>query len=411
MPLRICHLGKFYPPARGGIESHTQTLARAQVALGADVRVVCVNHDMGGVDATWRIIASTPSVEEVDEGVRVTRVGRHASFSRFDVCPSLFSALWRIRREGVDIVHVHAPNPTIFSALSLMPPFGTLVVTHHADVVKQRVLLKAYRPVESFFYSRAALVLSTSDDYIGGSEALLRVGSKAKALPLGIDRTPFAEPTPRARAFAEKLRAEHGSPLWLSVGRVIYYKGLDVAVDALSQAPGKLLIVGSGPMETELRQRAERRGVADRLVWLGRLDDEELVGAYLAATALWFPSNGRGEGFGLTQVEAMASGLPVINTHVPHSGVAYVSRDGVSGITIPMNDPAALAAASHRLAADPDLRRQLGERARERAAAEFDERVMASRSLAYYAEALGGTHSTDGPAARRAGPPVSDASA
>ncbi len=170
-------------------------------------------------------------------------------------------------------------------------------------------------------------------------------------------------------------------PLWLSVGRLVYYKGLATAIDALDSVPGRLMIVGRGPLERELRARAVDRGVAERIEWAGHVDDDALVGAYRAATALWFPSNARSEGFGLVQVEAMASGCPVINTAIPHSGVSWVSLDGESGLTIPLGDPAL-------------ARRRLESAARRTRSArppqppggcsgpsEFDDRVMARRSL------------------------------
>jgi rhamnosyl/mannosyltransferase len=188
--------------------------------------------------------------------------------------------------------------------------------------------------------------------------------------------------------WSKRLRHVHGGPLWLSVGRLVYYKGLHNALEALRHVPGKWLVVGDGPLESELRQRAIQLGVAERVVWMGRASAAALGGAYLAATALWFPSNARSEGYGLVQVEALASGCPVINTAIAGSGVPWVSRDGETGITVPVNNPAALAAAARRLLDEPGLRERLAAAGRARAQREFGHRLMASRSLEFYRQAL-----------------------
>jgi rhamnosyl/mannosyltransferase len=133
-----------------------------------------------------------------------------------------------------------------------------------------------------------------------------------------------------------------------------------------------------------LEQLAITEGVADRIVWRGHVREDELIGAYHAATALWFPSNARSEGFGLVQVEAMASGCPVINTSIPASGVAWVSRHEETGLTVPVNDPAALASMTRRLLADRDLHQCLAVGGKRRADGEFGHRVMAQRSMALY---------------------------
>jgi glycosyltransferase involved in cell wall biosynthesis len=159
-------------------------------------------------------------------------------------------------------------------------------------------------------------------------------------------------------------------------------------VDALALLPGRLLIVGSGPMERELRARAVERRVANRIEWAGQTDQDKLLGAYRAATAFWFPSNARSEGFGLVQVEAMASGCPVVNTDIPGSGVSWVSRDGETGFTVPVGDADALAAASTRLLVDGTLRARLGAAAIARAQSVFDDDVMARKAIELYGEAL-----------------------
>src|SRR5262249_24862216 len=151
---------------------------------------------------------------------------------------------------------------------------------------------------------------------------------------------------------------------------------------------GTLMVIGTGPLQEDLRRLAGELGVGGRTVWRGYANADELVGAYHAASALWFPSNARSEGFGLVQVEAMASGCPVINAAIPDSGVAWVGPQGESGLTTAVNDPAGLAGAARRLLSESGLRERLSTGARERACREFDYRVMGERSLDIYQQVL-----------------------
>ena len=387
--LRVCHLGKFYPPASGGIETHLRTLALAQAGLGVDVHVICVNHrDRQGRDVTWENLASTATVEEWDGPIKLTRVGRHASLARFELCLDLPRLLKTLSRRRPDVLHVHVPNPTMLIALAIVRPRIPVVVTYHSDVIRQRLLGRLLRPFEHLVFRKAAGILVSSPAYAAGSELLQAYADKTSVLPFGIDLQPYLQPSQEARAHADELRREHGQPLWLAVGRLVYYKGLHNAIRALASVPGRLLVIGEGPLGSELRRLARETGTDERIVWQGHVSTPELIGAYHAATALWFPSNARSEAFGFVQIEAMASGCPVINTAIPASGVAWVSQHEQTGLTVPVDDAAALARAAKRLLHEPGLRERLGLQARKRACTDFNDRLMAERSVDVYREVL-----------------------
>lgn len=360
-------MGKYYPPAPGGIESHVRTLAVAQADLGLDVRVLCVNHERG------------PTRTDHDGAVEVTRLGRAAKASKLDMCPELVSAL---RAVEADILHLHVPNPTMILALLRARPKSELVVTYHSDIIKQKFLGAMFRPLERLAYRNVRAILPTSPEYASGSRFLRPYGDRIRVLPHGIELDEYLNPSEADKIEAETLRRSYPGPLWVGCGRLVYYKGFLNAVRALTRVAGTLVLVGEGPERASLEAEAARLGVGDRLVFAGRAP--RLAPYYLAADAFWFPSNARSEAFGLVQVEAMASGCPVINAAIPHSGVSWVSRHEQEGLTTPMDDPAALAEAANRLLSEPGLRDRLSEASRKRAREEFDHRLMARRSLDVY---------------------------
>jgi glycosyltransferase involved in cell wall biosynthesis len=350
---------------------------------------VVVNHaDSDGRDATFDRFAVTPTVEESDGEIRVTRIGRWANVAKLDLVPRLPGVLRQLLRDPPDVWHLHAPNVTMMLAACAYSRLRPLIVTHHSDIVRQKVTKYAVRPLEEAVYRRAARVLPTSAAYIEESSLLKRFAEKLSPLPLGINLAPISEAGVVPLRHAARFRERFESPFWLFVGRLIYYKGLHVALEALRHVPGTLVAIGTGPLEAELKAKARDLGVADRVVWHGHASADELIGAYRAATALWFPSIARSEGFGLVQVEAMAAGCPVINTAISGSGVSWVCRHEREGLTVPVNDPVGFARAAERLTNEPGLREKLAAGGRKRAATEFDWSVMAKRSLAVYSAVL-----------------------
>jgi glycosyltransferase involved in cell wall biosynthesis len=348
-----------------------------------EVTITCLNHEYGFFPLT------RPSEEvRADSRVRITRVSRWATLAKFDFCPGIRRQLRRAA-EGVDLLHLHTPNPAVLLSLAMAGIDVPIVITHHSDIIRQKLLNLPLKPFEHSVYKRAKVIFATNPIYKTESKILQRHADRVEVLPLGLDLDRFTNPSAGARQKAEEFRKAHGDLIWVFVGRLVYYKGLHIALQALKQVPGKLLIIGTGPLEASLRAMAAELQVADRVVWLGHASDDEVVGAYHAATAFWLPSNAKSEAFGQVQVEAMASGCPVINTRIPGSGVPWVSPDGETGLTVAPDDAAGFASAVKSLIDDPERRKRYATAARARALSEFESGTMAARSLVFYDRALG----------------------
>jgi glycosyltransferase involved in cell wall biosynthesis len=371
--MRVCHLSKYYPPAVGGMETYVQTLAKAQAESGLNVTVFCLHH------------LETPTVVENDGPIKLIRFQRKISFAKLDFCPGLVDA---IKAYDGDVIHLHSPNPTMILAALLARTKLPIVVTYQSDHVKQKIRGLLFRPLEILFGNKVKVFLATSPSYAEGSSYLKHYSGKTQVVPMGIDLEPFLNPSSKARDVAEKLRAKYKDPIWLCCGRLVYYKGMQFAIEALKTTPGTLFIAGDGPLRDALQAQANRLGLNERVVFLGSLSREEIIPYYLAARALWFSSCTRAEAFGLVQVEAMATGCPIINTSIPISGGPWVSPHDQTGLTVPQKDPSAISQAALRLLNENGLRDRFAENARRRALAEFSVSEMVKRTTAVYEKVL-----------------------
>jgi glycosyltransferase involved in cell wall biosynthesis len=360
-PPHVVHVGKYYPPDRGGIESNVQVLCRA---LAGMYRVTAL------VSSSSRRGSATD-----DAGVEVRRFGTAATLASAPLSPGLLTAL---RRTRADLVHLHHPNPMALAAWAAAGAPGPMVMTYHADVTSQRVLNVAYAPLLRAALRRAGAVIATSERYVATSPVLRDLAGQVTVIPLGIDPRPFERADPGEVA---RLRQAWGPRVVLTVGRLVAYKGIGFLLDAMRGVDGHLVVVGDGPLRGELQTLAERLGVAGRVTFAGRVDN--LVPVYHAADVFVLASHLRSEAFGIVQLEAMAAGRPVVNTAI-ETGVPWVSLDGETGRTVPPADPAALARAITGLLDDPEGRLAFGEAARRRVLRQFTlEHMVASTSMVY----------------------------
>ncbi len=332
---------------------------------------------------------------EVVRGPASGQVGqlvRAARFGQFQSQPMNTTLVSLMRRQLVtfqpDLVHLHLPNPLAVLAWSIlgrifgsrMPP---LAIWHHADITRQKLAGQLVRPLLGHCYRHSAGVCASSKALAGISPLLQKFSPEVEVIPFGIDDNIWGEIQPSRRG------------PFLFVGRLVPYKGLSVLFAALKRVPGSSLdVVGQGPMKKTLVREIKRDGLADRVVFHGPCDATRLAKLMANARALVLPSLDQSETFGLVQLEAMASGIPVIASNLP-SGVSEVGLDGETCLLVAPGDVNALAGAVKRILEDDQLADRLGKAARGRFADKFTRQTMTSRVLTWY-ETLLKTDSSKG---------------
>lgn len=377
-PKRILMVNKYYPPHLGGIEFHMRDLAEGLVAAGHQVRVIVSNDQR-------------KYAEEVINGVEVVRLPRLFERASTPVCRKLGPVL-SFEAEKADIVHFHTPYPWgefewVGQMASKRRPY---VITYHSDIVRQKAALAAYGPFLNKFLNRAQLIIATSPQMIKYSPWLLPRAEKCRQVNFGLPVEDIANNAAAQKRAGElrQLYAPDGKPIVLFVGRLVYYKGIEVLARAIPQVDAHFVIIGKGPDRAVLDScMKDEVSVSERVHCIDYADNDELIAWFHAADVLALPSIESSEAFGLVQIEAHAAGTPVVSSRL-RTGVPYANLDGVTGLTFAPRDAQAFSGALNALLADDELRRRLGRQAQERALAEFTIPQMVDAVTCVYREAI-----------------------
>lgn len=368
-------------PASAGMKEHVLALARGLVSRGHEVEF------------------AVPATSEITESARVAGFAVHEIPLVGPLNPVQDSRavrqLSRIIHSGAfDIVHAHGFKAGFIGRLAVRTAVGSprpFIVTAHNHVLT-RTKTRAgtrwrYRAVERSLERYVTR-------YIAVSEAIASELTGAYNLPAekvavvrnGVDITPFLAEQDSAAA-REALGVPVGVPVVGLAARFSAQKGLRDLVNAIPEVVRRVpdvrvVIGGSGPLESKLRTQAMALGVADAIVWPGHVLN---MPRFLSALDV-FVSPATTEAFGIALIEAAAAGVPTIATRV--GGVPEVILDGETGLLVAPHDTTALAQAIVGLLDDRHTAVKLGERARRRAIMEFSPDSMVEGTLAVYADAL-----------------------
>lgn len=374
--MRIAQVSPWFSPHFGGVETHVRSLSQELARRGHEVTVVTSRHD-----------PSLPQEEAMD-GFRVVRVRPRFIFMRTPIAPRMRASL---RDAAADIVHAHSPPPLASRYAGVVASERGIpyVVTYHCDVD----LPSAFGSLVESVYRRslgastlrnAARVIVTTRTYAATSRAVWRYNPTV--IPNAVDHRRFRPDVDGSR-IRSTLSIPPDVPLVLLVGRIVPHKGIEHFVEAARYVPeARFLIAGEGSLLEPMKRLAVSMGVSDRVRFVGRVSEARLPEIYAACDVFVLPSVSRLEAFGIVALEAMATGKPVIVADIP--GVREMIVDGQDGLLADPVNSMDLAEKIRRLLGDPEARRAMGLRSREKVLASFGIERVTDQIEAVYRSVL-----------------------
>ena len=369
--MKVLQVGKYYSPYIGGIETYLYDLCK-ELKNKVDLEVLVSNTGRKTV------------VHEVD-GIKVTRVGRIAKIASTDIS---LKYLKQFSKRTPDIVHIHCPNPlAVICFLLSRNKKSKLVITYHNDIIRQKVLIKFYKPFLKKLLEKAERIFVHNDIYARSSTFLEPHLHKVVTAPPGIDVKRFGI-SPYIKNKMLEITQSYGNKIVLFIGRLVYYKGLEYLIESMKNVSAVLVIIGNGPLKNKLLKLSNRLSVLEKIHFLGYVDEQDKVAFLRSSSLLCLPSTMRSEAFGIVQLEGMICEKPIINTFVEGSGVASVSINNETGITVPPKDAAALSEAINYLLANPSKSKTFGKKGAKRVLEFYTKEKNSRQILKTYKEIL-----------------------
>jgi glycosyltransferase involved in cell wall biosynthesis len=364
--MHVIHVYKdVYPPIVGGIEKQIDLIRRLLPDVRSDV-LVCARRPRGEVRRQYRAI----EVLVPELGPRVWSVPLAPTYPR------------ALRRLDADLVHLHMPHP--LGELSvLFDRRRPVVCTYHADIVRQARVAPAYRHLLNACFERAVEITVGSRRLAETSPFLGPYASRVSVLPHLVDTDQYTAAAVNLEDVA-RLRDRYGSRIVLAVGRLVYYKGFEVLIEAARALSASVVIIGDGPLSNHLRDLSRS---LENVHLVGSVTETQLRSHLGAADCFVLPSTSRAESFGVAVLEAQAMGVPAVVTDVG-TGTVEAIAPGQTGLVVPPRDPVSLAAAINEILEDPGRRRAMGQKARERVLARHSAARASERLREIYERAI-----------------------
>jgi glycosyltransferase involved in cell wall biosynthesis len=367
--MRLLQVGKYLKPVTGGIETVVYELCRG-LSSKKDVKVTCL---VSNAEAKTRI--------EKFENFHVIRAASFGTFASTPLSPS-FGHFGRTIE--TDLIHFHLPNPlATFFFSKVKEPY---VVTFHCDILRYKKLLKLYEPFLRKFLSKSRKIIVSSENLINSSPILRDFKSKCQVIPFGTD-TSHLELSDFKFSRVKEMRLKYKNGFVLFVGRLVKYKGLDVLIKSIAETNADLVIVGRGQERKALEKLVNQLGITEKVHFAGFVPQEDLGIYYHACDVFALTSIDESEAFGLSLLDALACGKPLITSELS-TGISQINIHGVTGFHVSVGDSKAIGQKINLLLSDNKMREEMGRNGQIHFKKSFSLGQMINSHLLLYKEIL-----------------------
>lgn len=363
--MKILYIDKYCFPLKTAVESFVYILAN-KIKDKVDISILVSNDKI------------RTNIENT-RGISITRMARFLEIRSTPICFSLPGWMRKIKS---DIIHFTFPNLFAIISYLIARPKVKVICSYHSDTYRKRFLSLFYKLFLIKFFKKVDKIIISDEDFLRNSEILKRFRNKCEVIPYGVDIKKFNNLGDIEQKICE-FNERYGYDLILYRGNLNSCEGIDYLIKAMRDVNAKLLIIGDGPLRKKLESLTKEKDINEKVIFLGDVPPYESRAYLHSSLMLVSPLLSPSDDFEVNQLEAFASGIPVISTDLG-SIVPGTNRHRETGLVVPPEDSRALAEAINTLLKNEKLRLEFGENAKRKALKDYNIEYIGNKIFNLY---------------------------
>ncbi|MCF6300023.1 MAG: glycosyltransferase [Proteobacteria bacterium] len=334
--MNILHVGKYYPPYHGGMETYLRDLAEEQ-SKNHKVTVVVHNH-------AFKSLFSTTRIDQSDK----LKIIRQKSIRPVMFTPimlgvnKLINAI--IEQQNIDVIHISWPNPSAFLLLlnkkarkiPWVIQWQSDMVTKHSSFLL-KIIYRFIKPLENLMLKQATTIIASTQYYLDSSNSLKKFTHKTAVIALGMNEQNIKKSTASIQQVKQPWQAD-GLKIF-SLGRLTFYKNHKLLIQASQNIENcQLIITGEGTLKKTLLKLVDQHQLQKKVKLTGSLSWDQVNALYKSCDIFCLASNDRAESYGLVLLEAMIHNKIILVADTAGSGMKWLAENYNKGFLFKSDD-------------------------------------------------------------------------